>query len=105
MYMSESVGIAELRQNLSKYLKLVAEGESLVVTDHNRPVAVLGPVPVRKMSAKLERLIAEGKVRPAQNRTGIIPPPEPYEVPSQVTSEEIFEYLREERDVGPPLDS
>jgi prevent-host-death family protein len=105
MYMSDSVGIAELRQNLSKYLKLVAEGESLTVTDHNRPVAVLGPVPAPRRSAKLQRLIDEGKVRPAQNPTGILPPPLEFDPPSGVTSESIFEELREERDVGPPLDS
>ena len=38
MYMSESVGIAELRQNLSVYLRRVSRGERLVVTDRNRPV-------------------------------------------------------------------
>jgi prevent-host-death family protein len=42
MYMT-TVGVAELRQNLSKYLRRVARGERLVVTDRNRPVAELGP--------------------------------------------------------------
>ncbi|MGD0196641.1 MAG: type II toxin-antitoxin system prevent-host-death family antitoxin, partial [Solirubrobacteraceae bacterium] len=44
MYMT-TVGVAELRQNLSKYLRLVERGERLVVTDRNRPVAELGPPP------------------------------------------------------------
>lgn len=73
--MSDSVGIAELRQNLSKYLKLVAEGESLTVTDHNRPVAVLGPVPAIKRSPELQRLIDEGKVIPAKGSIRDLPPP------------------------------
>lgn len=60
MYMSETVGIAELRQNLSVYLRRVAEGERLVVTDRNRPVAELGPPPTT--GAALDRLIAEGRV-------------------------------------------
>lgn len=60
MYMTETVGVAELRQNLSVYLKRVREGERLVVTDHNRPVAELGPISPR--GSRLEELIAEGKV-------------------------------------------
>jgi prevent-host-death family protein len=60
--MSETVGVAELRQNLSKYLRRVARGERLVVTDRNRPVAELGPV---SRGGTLDRLIAEGKVAPA----------------------------------------
>jgi prevent-host-death family protein len=59
--MSETVGVAQLRQNLSKYLRRVARGERLVVTDRNRPVAELGPV---SRSGTLDRLIAEGKVAP-----------------------------------------
>jgi prevent-host-death family protein len=59
MYMS-TVGIAELRQNLSTYLQRVAKGERLLVTDHNRPVAELGPPPAT--GAALDRLIAEGRV-------------------------------------------
>jgi prevent-host-death family protein len=59
MYMT-TVGVAELRQNLSKYLRRVARGERLVVTDRNRPVAELGPPP--STGADLDRLIAEGRV-------------------------------------------
>jgi prevent-host-death family protein len=60
MYMSATVGIAELRQNLSRYLRRVARGERLLVTDRNRPVAELGPPP--STGAELDRLIAEGRV-------------------------------------------
>ena len=60
MYMSESVGVAELRQNLSVYLRRVSRGERLVVTDRNRPVAELGPAPAT--GPDLDRLIAEGRV-------------------------------------------
>jgi len=55
-----TVGVAELRQNLSHYLRLVQQGERLVVTDHNRPVAELGPPPTA--GSALDRLIAEGRV-------------------------------------------
>jgi prevent-host-death family protein len=64
MYMSSMVGVAELRQNLSRYLERVSKGERLIVTDHNRPVAELGPLPT---GATLDRLVAEGRVaRPAR---------------------------------------
>ena len=60
MYMSITVGVAELRQNLSRYLRRVERGERLVVTDRNRPVAELGPPATT--GASLDRLIAEGRV-------------------------------------------
>jgi prevent-host-death family protein len=58
--MSTTVGVAELRQNLSRYLRRVEQGERLVVTDRNRPVAELGPPATT--GAALDRLIAEGRV-------------------------------------------
>jgi prevent-host-death family protein len=74
MYMSEMVGVAELRQNLSLYLRRVEKGERLVVTDRNRPVAELGPAP--STGSGLDRLIAEGKVsRPRRSSL-----PEPLEM-------------------------
>jgi prevent-host-death family protein len=41
--MAESVGVRELRQNLSRYLDRVKAGEDLVVTEHGREVARLVP--------------------------------------------------------------
>jgi prevent-host-death family protein len=66
MYMSTTVGVAELRQNLSRYLRLVEQGERLIVTDHNRPVAELGPPPTA--SSELDRLVAEGRVSRPRRR-------------------------------------
>jgi len=54
------VGVRELRQNLSVYLRRVEAGETLEVTEHGRPVARLGPLPPTRMSV-LERLVAEGR--------------------------------------------
>jgi prevent-host-death family protein len=65
MYMNKSVGVAELRQNLSRYLRRVEQGERLLVTDRNRPVAELGPPP--SSGSALDRLISEGRIaRPAR---------------------------------------
>lgn len=69
--MDRTVGIAELRQNLSRYLRRVERGERLLVTDRNRVVAELGPPP--STGQALDRLIAEGRVtRPS--RRGLPPP-------------------------------
>lgn len=96
MYMNQeegnTVGVAELRQNLSKYLRRVEAGERLVVTDRNRPVAQLGPAP--GSGSALDRLIAEGKVRPPKRRG---PLPEPLELPPGVDPEALSRALEEVR--------
>lgn len=75
MYMKSTIGVAELRQNLSRYLRRVEQGERLVVTDRNRPVAELGPPPTT--GSELDRLLAAGRVsRPS--RRGL-PAPLPLE--------------------------
>ncbi|HVE67179.1 MAG TPA: type II toxin-antitoxin system prevent-host-death family antitoxin [Solirubrobacteraceae bacterium] len=65
--MKNAVGVGELRQNLSRYLRRVERGERLVVTDRNRPVAELGPPP--SGGETLDRLIAEGRVSRPVRRT------------------------------------
>lgn len=78
--MAKSVGIRELRQNLSKYLRLVKAGESLTVTERGRKVARVVPLAGNefhemlaelhgvtiprgkgKLSDTLKRLDAEGR--------------------------------------------
>ena len=53
------VGIRELRQNLSVYLRRVVAGETLEVTERNRPVAILAPLP--EASTPIGRLVAAGR--------------------------------------------
>lgn len=48
----------ELRQNLSVYLRRIASGETLEVTERGRPVAILAPLP--EASTPLGRLIVSG---------------------------------------------
>jgi prevent-host-death family protein len=57
------VGVRELRQNLSVYLRRVEAGETLEVTEHGRPVARLGPLQPGRLGV-LDRLIAEGRAIP-----------------------------------------
>lgn len=66
------VGIRELRDGLSRHLASVRNGRTITVTDHGRPVARIVPVGV---PTRLEQLIAEGKVVPAQGDPRSLPPP------------------------------
>jgi prevent-host-death family protein len=68
-----SVGVRELRQNLSVYLRRVLRGEAFEVTDRGRPVAVLTPLPDRM--EPLARLVAEGRARPATDDLRKLGPP------------------------------
>ncbi len=88
--MKSTVGVAELRQNLSRYLRRVEKGERLLVTDHNRPVAELGPVP---SSADMDRLIVAGRVTPPA-RTGL-PAPLHLDADPYVLSRALDEIRRE----------
>ena len=92
---AQQVGVREIRQNLSKYLKRVEEGETFEVTDHGRPVATLGPVR-RTHSPTLERLAAQGWaiLGTGENLADI---GEPIELPEGPTASEILDELREDR--------
>ena len=57
------VGVKELRNNLSRYLDRVRDGDEVVVTDRGRAVARLVPVGAERV---LDRLIAEGIVTRAR---------------------------------------
>ncbi len=54
-----------MRNNLSKYLDKVADGEELVVTERGRAIARVLPVHADRA---IDRLIAEGVVVPAARR-------------------------------------
>jgi prevent-host-death family protein len=56
---TDTVGVRELRQNLSVYLTRVATGTVFRVTDRGRHVALLIPVPAP--ATMTERLVASGR--------------------------------------------
>ena len=60
------VGVRELRDNLSRYLDRVQEGEEVVVTDRGRAIARVLPISGERI---LDRLVREGRVTPAKTRT------------------------------------
>lgn len=64
-----SVGVRELKDHLSEYLRRVRAGESIVITDRGQPIARLTPGAASEaavpgaMREKLLRLVAAGKLR------------------------------------------
>lgn len=86
------VGIRELRQNLSVYLRRVKAGETLEVTEHGQTVARLTPQPADALSP-LQRLIAEGRATAPTSRIQDIPPPMKIE---GVTVSKILQQMRDE---------
>jgi prevent-host-death family protein len=64
---SATVGIRDLKNNLSKYIARVRSGEELVVTDRGTPVARLSAVD--SPTDRLAELVAAGVVRPPTRRS------------------------------------
>lgn len=56
------VNVAELKNNLSKYLRLVRAGEEVLIRDRNLPIARLVPLDLDDVSAEELELVAEGKL-------------------------------------------
>jgi prevent-host-death family protein len=89
------VGVRELRQNLSVYLRRVAAGESFEVTERGRRVAVLGPPP--EESTPLGRLVSSGRAgRPDGDLLELGPPRTQQDPPSSHLGDAL-EAEREER--------
>lgn len=57
------VGVRELKNQLSRYLKRVQSGEEIIVTEHGRSVARIVPAQVSHLKRALEPLLREGVVR------------------------------------------
>ena len=60
--MMQQIGIRELRQHASRYLKRVQAGETFEVTNNGQPVARLVPIPIDPWQA----LIDSAQVIPAE---------------------------------------
>jgi prevent-host-death family protein len=63
--MATSMGIRELRDTLTATIRRVQRGETIEVTHHGAPVAMLAPVPADRIS----RLVSSGDVS-APRRVG-----------------------------------
>lgn len=83
-----SVGVRELKNALSAYLRRVSEGESILVTDHGRPVARLVPP---DLPEGIRRLIAQGRLRPARGGGRLPRSVLPYRPGSRLLSDVVIE--------------
>ena len=70
---SGEVGVRELRQNLSVYLRRVKAGESVEVKERGQRVAVLAPVSAK--ASVLDRLVAAGRATAATQDLLALGPP------------------------------
>jgi len=57
----KSIGVRELRQRASEYLRYVESGRTVEITARGRPIALL--IPLRD-TGHLERLVRRGRVTP-----------------------------------------
>ncbi len=91
----ERVGIRELRQNLSVYVRRVRdEGRAYEVTERGEPAARLTPLEDRPMST-IERMIADGHITPPTRPWSDLPPP------VKLRGRPLSEILQEMRDEDP----
>ena len=60
----KQVGVAELKNNLSRHLREVEGGEVIEVTDHDRPIARLIPIETNS------RLLVRPPLRPFSDMRG-----------------------------------
>jgi prevent-host-death family protein len=86
----ERIGVRELRQQASRWLRRVAAGESFEVTDRGRPIALLVPAPTIE---GIEALLASGRARAGEGRLSELGPPRPPR-PAAPTPSEVLERLR-----------
>jgi prevent-host-death family protein len=61
-HMKKTIGVRQLRQRASEFLRAVEQGASLEVTAHGRPVAQLAPV---RPDDRRAVLVTRGRLRPA----------------------------------------
>ena len=60
--MSEQIGIRELRDHLTSTIRRVRDGETIEITHHHRPVAVLSPAP----KDRIDRLFEAADITPGE---------------------------------------
>jgi prevent-host-death family protein len=89
-----TVGVRELRQRASELLRRVAAGETIQITDHGHPVAILAPLPE---AGALERLRTAGEVEDASASVDDLPEPLPLAAGQEPPSAILARLRRDER--------
>jgi prevent-host-death family protein len=68
------VGIRELKENLSKYIAKVKSGQSIVITDHGKPVGRIIPEG-QSLEERVEALVQAGVIAWDGKKLADITPP------------------------------
>ena len=90
-----TIGVRELRQHASRYLRLVRAGQRVAVTDRGALVAYL--VPAGESSAILDRLSAAGDYEPPVGSLVDLPPPPERKAGTRPLTEVLADQRDEER--------
>lgn len=91
-----AVNIADLKNNLSRYLNEVRCGGEVLVKDRNKPIARIVPLAAQDDEAELMELIAAGSVRLPRSTDPL--PKSFWSAPLPKTSVDLIDILREDRD-------
>ena len=81
-----TVGIKELKNRLTHYLRLIQKGEEVIVTDRGQPVAVIHHITLDKLvlsrTGRLAQLATQGKICLPSRKLPTRFKPVPYKGPS-----------------------
>jgi prevent-host-death family protein len=91
-----SVNIADLKNNLSRYLNQVRQGEEVLIRDRNLPIAKIVPLSSNDEEEELLRLVAEGLIRLPEKYKGF--PRGYFTAALPKVKVDVLKMLREERD-------
>jgi prevent-host-death family protein len=96
--MTTTIGIRELTRHTSRVIHRAAAGETVLITEHDRPIAMLVPLPSTGDPA-VDQLIREGTLTPASNPGGVaaLLAIEPAPASHDGDTAEIISELREDR--------
>ena len=92
-----TVGIAEFKAKLSKYIERAQQGEEVVVTDRGRPVVTVNQIPA--LSSEIEELVRAGIATPPKGKLpdDFFTREEPPEIEGPSLSDAVIEERREAR--------
>jgi len=92
----KTVNISALKARLSAHIRIVRDGEEVLVCDRKRPVARIVPCHLEDHSEQEQRLVARGVLSPPlKRRPASVSWPEP---PGNVPDEAMEQVWREERE-------
>ncbi len=96
--MTTTMGIREVTRHTSKVIHRAAAGETVLITEHDRPIAMLVPLPSTG-DPEVDRLIREGTLTPASNPGGVaaLLAIKPADASDGTDTAEIVSEMREDR--------